>query len=67
MIAEARSYSFRLRSRLRRRRVCLTELPIREFNMDMTTATSWITPLINDLIGWMKKNNRAARAACFLV
>ena len=25
------------------------------------------TPQINDLIGWMKKNNRAARAARFLV
>ena len=34
---------------------------------DLTTATSMTTPQINDLIGWMKKNNRAARAALFLV
>jgi len=33
----------------------------------LTTATSATTPQINDLIGWMKKNNRAARAARFLV
>ena len=31
----------------------------------MTTAT--VTPQINDLIGWMRKNDRAARAARFLV
>ena len=31
------------------------------------TATSTTTPQINDLIGWMKKNNDAARAARFLV
>ena len=31
----------------------------------MTTATT--TPQINDLIGWVRKNNRAARAARTLV
>ena len=33
----------------------------------MTTATATITPQINDLIDWIRKNNRAARAARFLV
>ena len=33
----------------------------------MTTATTTTTPLINDLIGWIGKNNRAARAARLLV
>ena len=33
----------------------------------MTTATATATPQINDLIGWMRKNNHAARAARFLV
>ena len=31
----------------------------------MTTATTTTTPQINDFIGWMRKNNRAARAARF--
>ena len=35
--------------------------------MTTATATATTTPLINDLIGWMKKNDRAARAARFLV
>ena len=34
---------------------------------EMTTATGTTTPQINDLIGWMKKNNDDARAARFLV
>ena len=29
----------------------------------MTTGKATTTPQINDLIGWMRKNNRAARAA----
>ena len=29
----------------------------------MTTATATSTPQTNDLIGWMRKNNRAVRAA----
>ena len=33
----------------------------------MTTGTATTMPQINDLIGRMKKNNRAARAARFLV
>ena len=33
----------------------------------MTTATVTSTSQINDLIGWMMKYNRAARAARFLV
>ena len=32
----------------------------------MTTVTATTTPQINDLIGGMRKNNRAARAARFL-
>ena len=39
---------------------------IRELK-DLTTATSTTPPQINDLIGWMKNNNRAARAARYLV
>jgi len=39
---------------------------IREFK-EMTTATATTTLQINDLIGWTRKNNRAARAARFLV
>ena len=31
------------------------------------TATATVTPHISDSIGWTKKNNRAARAARFLV
>ena len=31
----------------------------------MTTATATTTPQINELIGWIRKNNRAARAARF--
>ena len=31
----------------------------------MATATT--TPQMNDLIGWIRKNNRAARAARYLV
>ena len=38
-----------------------------DISRDLTTATSATTPQINDLIGWMKKNNRAARAARFFV
>ena len=34
---------------------------------EMTTATATSMPQTNDLIGWMRKNNRAARAARFLV
>ena len=59
MIAERRSDIFRWRSRFRRRRGCLSSL--------MTTATATLTPQTNDLIGWMGKSNRAARAARFLV
>ena len=33
----------------------------------MTTATATSTPQTNDLIGSTRKNNRAARAARFLV
>ena len=33
----------------------------------VSTATTTTTPQINDLIGWMKKNNRATRAARSLV
>ena len=33
----------------------------------MTKATAKTTPQINDLIGSMRKNNRAARAARFMV
>ena len=33
----------------------------------MTTATTTTTPQINDLIGRMRNNNRAARAARFLM
>ena len=33
----------------------------------MKTSTATILPQINDLIGCMKENNRAARAARFLV
>ena len=33
----------------------------------MTTATATPTPKSNDLIGWMTKNNRAARSARFLM
>ena len=33
----------------------------------MTTATATTTLQIKDLIGWVRKNNRAARAARFLV
>ena len=32
---------------------------------EMTTATATTPPQINDLIGWTRKNNRAARAARF--
>ena len=34
---------------------------------NLTTATSTTSPQINDLIGWMKKHNRTARAARFLM
>jgi len=34
---------------------------------EMTTATATKTPQFNDWTGWMRKNNRAARAAPFLV
>ena len=33
-----------------------------ELLTNMTTATAKTRPQINDLIGWMRKNNRAARA-----
>ena len=33
----------------------------------MTTVTATTTPQINDLIGWVGKNNRAVRAARFVV
>ena len=33
----------------------------------MMTATATTTPQINDLIGWTRKNNHAARAAHLLV
>ena len=33
----------------------------------MTTATATTTPQISDLIGGMRENNRAARAAGFMV
>ena len=34
---------------------------------ETTTTTTTTTPQTNDFIGWMRKNNRAARAARFLV
>ena len=33
----------------------------------MTKATATTTPQINDFIGWKRKNNRAERAAGFLL
>ena len=33
----------------------------------MRTATATKTPQVNDLIGWIRKNNRAARTARFLL
>ena len=35
-------------------------------SLKTTTGTATTTPQIKDLIGWMKKNNRATRAARFL-
>ena len=49
----------------------LPAVPLRKVSQETTaaasTATSTSTPQINDLIGWMRKTNRAARAARPLV
>jgi len=55
--------SARLRFNCPRRRIKTTTFD----DVFLLSATSTTTPQINDLISWVKKNNRAARAARFLV
>ena len=45
--------------------IIVKKLPI--IIKEMTMATTTTAPQIIDLTGWMKRNNRAARAARFLV
>ena len=47
----------------------LPAVPLRKVSKETTAAasTATSTPQINDLIGWMRKKNRAARAARPLV